>query len=128
LQVLIVLLSVLTPMTAYTKDLNLTQAEMAWIKDHPVIRVHNDQHWAPFNFNENGKPRGFSIDFMDLVASRAGLQVEYISGPSWNQFLEMIRAGELDVLVNATPTDARQEFLHFTSTFIDQPVAVVIYV
>ncbi|MEE9597329.1 MAG: transporter substrate-binding domain-containing protein, partial [Acidiferrobacterales bacterium] len=83
-------------------------------------------NWPPFNFNENGEPRGFSIDFMNLIASRVGLQVEYISGPSWQEFLDMMRAGELDVIANATPTDERREYMHFTSTFIDQPVAVVI--
>ncbi|NOR20965.1 MAG: transporter substrate-binding domain-containing protein, partial [Xanthomonadales bacterium] len=115
-----------SPQTLTDGKLSLTAEEKAWISDHPVIRVHNEMDWPPFNFNENGEPRGFSIDFMNLVASRAGLQLEYISGPSWNQFVEMIRTGELDVIANATPTVERQEFMSFTSTFVDQPVAVVI--
>ncbi|MFB3077246.1 MAG: transporter substrate-binding domain-containing protein, partial [Lysobacterales bacterium] len=108
------------------RKLELTTEERTWIADHPVIRVHNELDWPPFNFNENGKPSGFSIDYMNLVASRVGLQVEYISGPSWNQFLEMIRTREVDVISGATPTDARREYMHFTSTFIEQPMAVVI--
>jgi ABC-type amino acid transport substrate-binding protein len=120
------LLSVTALIPANAQDLELTEAERAWIEEHPVIRVHNQMSWAPFNYNENGEPRGFSIDFMNLVASRVGLQVEYISGPSWQQFLDMMRAGELDVIGNATPTDERREYMHFTSTFLDQPVAVVV--
>jgi len=120
------LLSVTPLIPANAQDLELTEAERAWIEEHPVIRVHNQMSWAPFNFNENGEPRGFSIDFMNLIASRVGLQVEYISGPSWQQFLDMIRTGELDVLSNATPTDARREYMHFTSTFLEQPVGVVV--
>ena len=92
-------------------DLKLNEAEQTWIEKHPVIRVHNELDWPPFNFNENGKPSGFSIDYMNLVASRVGLQVEYISGPSWNQFLEMLRSDELDVIANAAPTDARLEYM-----------------
>ena len=87
------LLSVTPLIPANAQDLELTEAERAWIEEHPVIRVHNQMSWAPFNFNENGEPRGFSIDFMNLIASRVGLQVEYISGPSWQQFLDIIRTG-----------------------------------
>jgi len=112
--------------TASAAGVQLTAEETSWIKDHPVIRVHNEMDWPPFNFNENGKPRGYSIDFVNLVADAVGLQVEYISGPSWQQFIEMFRAGDLDVLSNATPTDERREYMHFTSTFIEQPMAVVI--
>jgi len=120
------LLSVTALIPASAQDLELTEAERTWISDHPVIRVHNEMDWPPFNFNENGEPRGLSIDFMNLVASRVGLQVEYISGPSWQQFLDMIRGGELDVIANATPTPERREYMHFTSSFINQPVVIVI--
>ena len=77
---------------------NLTDKEKTWIKNNPIIRVHNETDWAPFNFNDNGKPKGLSIDYMNLLASKVGLQVEYISGPTWNGFMEMIKAGELDVM------------------------------
>ena len=115
-----------SPVFAQSVGLELTAEEQAWIRAHPTIRVHNEKNWPPFNFNENGEPRGFSIDFMNLVASRVGLQVEYISGPSWQPFLDMIRTGELDVIANAIPTDEKREYMHFTSTFIDAPVAIVI--
>jgi PAS domain S-box-containing protein len=112
--------------SALADDLLLSAEELAWIAEHPTIRVHNEMDWPPFNFNVDGKPTGFSIDYMNLVASRVGLNVEYISGPSWQEFLEMIQAGELDVISNATPTEERREYLRFTSSFYDQPVAVVV--
>jgi PAS domain S-box-containing protein len=109
-----------------TQSTILSAEEQAWVNEHPVIRVHNEMDWPPFNFNENGEPRGYSIDFMNLVASKVGLQVKYISGPTWQQFLDMLRAGELDVISNAAPTDERRDNMHFTSPFLDQPVGIVI--
>ena len=60
-----------------------TPEEKAWLADNPVIRVHNEKDWAPFNYFENNTPKGLSIDFMNLVqASRfvltdsGGLQEE----------------------------------------------------
>jgi ABC-type amino acid transport substrate-binding protein len=108
------------------QDLELTTEERAWLKDNPVIRVHNEMDWPPFNFNEDGQPTGFSIDFMNLVASKVGLEVKYISGPTWQEFLDMLRAGELDVIANATPNEERAQYMSFTSAFYEQPVAVVV--
>ena len=112
--------------TALADDILFTAEEQAWLTGHPVIRVHNEMNWPPFNFNVDGKPTGFSIDYMNLVADKVGLNVEYISGPSWQEFIEMIQSGELDVISNATPTEERREFMQFTSAFYDQPVAVVV--
>ncbi len=107
-------------------DLLLSAEEVAWIADHPTIRVHNEMDWPPFNFNVDGQPTGFSIDYMNLIAVKTGLNIEYVSGPSWNQFLEMIQSGDLDVISNAVNTEERREYMNFTSVFSDQPVAVVI--
>ena len=52
--------------------LQLTAEEQQWLKKHPVIRVSNEPDYAPFDFVENGEPAGFSIDYLDIVARRAG--------------------------------------------------------
>jgi ABC-type amino acid transport substrate-binding protein len=120
------LLSVMALLPANAQDLELTEAERAWIEEHPVIRVHNEMNWPPFNFNQNGEPRGYSIDFMNLVASRTGLQVEYISGPSWQQFLDMTQSNELDVMLNINATPERAEYLNFTDYHLQSPAAIVV--
>jgi PAS domain S-box-containing protein len=111
--------------SSFAGEPELTTSEMAWIAEHPTIRVHNEAGWPPFNFNEKGQPAGFSIDYMNLVASKVGVQVEYVIGPSWGEFLEMIRNGELDVILNVAPTPDRKEFIQFTSSYLDTVVAVV---
>ena len=40
----------------------LTPAERKWVTENPIIRVGNEMDWPPFDFNENGYPRGFSVD------------------------------------------------------------------
>ncbi len=104
----------------------LSPEETAWISEHPIIRVHNELNWPPFNFYEDEQPTGFSIDYMNLLARRVGLQIEYISGPSWQQFLDMIQAGELDVMLNIVPTPQRLEYLHFTDHYSQSVIVVVV--
>ncbi|MBF9015096.1 MULTISPECIES: transporter substrate-binding domain-containing protein [unclassified Oceanispirochaeta] len=100
-------------------SLDLSQEEQMWIKNNAEIRVHNELDWGPFNFNENGRPTGFSIEYMDLLAKTAGLKVKYISGPSWDDFLQMIKNDELDVMLNIAYSDERAEYLSFTDAYME---------
>ena len=107
-----------------TARLQLNQEELDWIAENPVIRVHNDPDWAPFNFYEDEQPKGLSIDYMNRLAEKIGIQIEYVSGPVWLEFFEMIQSGELDVMLNITETSERAEFLNFTESYMQAPVAV----
>lgn len=103
----------------------LTEKEKSWIKDNPRIRVHNETDWPPFDFAENGEPRGLSIDTMDLLAGKIGIEVEYITGPTWNEFLGMMKAGTLDVMLNIVKTPERQKYLLFTPPYADNPNTIL---
>ncbi|MCG7867489.1 MAG: transporter substrate-binding domain-containing protein, partial [Candidatus Thiodiazotropha taylori] len=112
-------------LTATAEPLELTQDEQAFIDSHPVIRVHNETNWPPFNYVQNGKPQGFSVDFMNLVAERADLDIEYVTGPSWSEFLGMMKAGTLDVMLNIVKTPEREKYLLFTQPYADNPNAIL---
>ncbi len=115
-----------SPGFAQSADLILTAEEQAWIRENSTIRVHNDMDWPPFNFNVDGQATGFSIDYINLVAGEIGLQVEFVSGPTWNEFLGMMRSGDLDVMLNIVETPARKEFLLYTDPYsITSPVLAV---
>jgi ABC-type amino acid transport substrate-binding protein len=61
---------------------------------------------------------------MDMVAAASDLEVEYVTGPSWGEFLELARDGEIDVILNVAPTPDRETFLNFTTPYVDSAVAV----
>ncbi len=105
--------------------ISLTHAEKSWLDAHPVIRVHNEKDWPPFNYFEYGKPRGLSIDYMNLVAEQLGIKVEYVTGPSWNEFLEMVKRKELDVMLNIVKTEDRMKYLLYTDPYIKNPNVIV---
>ncbi len=105
-------------------SLHLTPQERAYLKAHPVLKVHNETNYPPFNFNVNGRPRGISIDYMNLLASRLGIKIHYVSGPSWSQFLRMMRSGELDVMLNIISTPQRERYLNFTEPYAETHKAI----
>ncbi|MBT3907080.1 MAG: transporter substrate-binding domain-containing protein, partial [Rhodospirillaceae bacterium] len=103
----------------------LTDAETAWLRKHPKIRVHNETNWPPFNFAKDGQAMGFSIDYMNLVASKVGLKVDYITGPTWSEFLGMMKSGKLDVMLNIVQTPERLEYLLYTKPYASNPNTIL---
>jgi len=120
---MLLVLSIAAP--AQATSLGLTEIEKAFIKEHPTIRVANEMNWAPFNFNSNGVPRGYVIDYMTLVAEKAGLKIEYISGPTYEEFISMFRTGTLDVIPNITFNQPRSKFTQFTEKYVSLDNALV---
>jgi ABC-type amino acid transport substrate-binding protein len=103
----------------------LTADEQNWLNQHPVIRVHNEKDWPPFNYFEYDSPRGLSIDYMNQVAEKLDIKVEYVTGPSWNEFLGMVKRKELDVMLNIVKTEDRMKYLLYTEPYIKNPNVIV---
>ena len=103
----------------------LTAEEQNWLNQHPVIRVHNEKDWPPFNYFEYDSPRGLSIDYMNQVAEKLDIKVEYVTGPSWNEFLGMVKRKELDVMLNIVKTEDRLKYLLYTEPYIKNPNVIV---
>ncbi|CCQ75258.1 transporter substrate-binding domain-containing protein [Magnetospira sp. QH-2] len=103
----------------------LSAEERSWIAANPRIRVHNETDWPPFNFAVDGRPKGFSIDYMNLLAEKAGLNIEYVTGPTWNEFLEMMKQGDLEVMLNIVKTPERQKYLLYTEPYANNPNTIL---
>ncbi|MDA7746893.1 transporter substrate-binding domain-containing protein [Psychromonas sp.] len=101
--------------TVATSSINFTQEEQEYLQQHPVFKVQNMSSFPPYNFNENNTPMGYSIDFTKLLAEKVGINIEFISGKTWQENLQMLKDGELDVLPNVAINPERKEYIDFTS-------------
>lgn len=102
----------------------LTPSEREFVKQNPVIRVHNESNFEPYNFFENGRPRGHSVDLIQLLADKVGLEVNVVSGLSWDEYLQMMREGRLDVMMNIVYSEERDTYLEFTRPYVRQVQAL----
>ena len=103
----------------------LTPEERKWLRDNSVIRVHNEKDWPPFNYFEFGRPQGLSIDYMNRLGAKLGIDIEYVTGPSWNEFLDLVKRKELDVMLNIVKTEDRQKYLLYTDPYVNNPNVIV---
>jgi len=108
----------------YKNILQLTKEEKEYLKNHKTITVHNEKSWAPYNFRENGEARGYSIDFMNLIAKKLNIKIRYISGYTWKEFLSLIKDEKIDVISNIAKTPLRTKYINFTTPYIKSKKAI----
>ena len=57
------------------QELFLNKQQIEFIKNHPIIRVSNEKNWAPYDYNENGQAKGYSIDYLNLIAENSNADI-----------------------------------------------------
>lgn len=102
--------------------LQLTAEERAWIAEHPTIRVTNQMAWPPFDFVFAGEPNGYSIDYLNLIAQKIGINLEIINGYEWGELSDQLEQKQIDLTHSIVETDERKEFLLFSKTYIELPM------
>src|SRR5437899_7794819 len=116
------------PKSHISQEVILSEAERAWIAQHPVVRCGLDPEWPPFSSGEQGgRLTGIDVDIVNLVAKRAGLNVQFEVTPNWSETLRMAATGELDFIGGIARTEQRTKLLglQFTETYCDFPTAIV---
>ena len=94
----------------------MSEVERNWIAERPVLRVANEMDWPPFDFAENGEPRGYSIDLISLIGQKTGLKFEFVNGYTWSDLLEKFKAGEIDIMPAIYVNNQRKSFIAFTDS------------
>jgi polar amino acid transport system substrate-binding protein len=97
----------------FKKEINFTQEELAYLKNKKIIRIQNDSDLAPYNFNENAIAKGYSIDYMNLIANKLAIQVDY-QNVTWNEAMKMLENNQLDLMVNVLKSKEREEKFLFS--------------
>jgi len=69
---------------AIDKSITWTEDEIAFINEHPVIRLGVDPAFVPFEFiDKDGKYKGIAADLLQLIGEKTGLRFEVVQGLTW---------------------------------------------
>jgi serine phosphatase RsbU (regulator of sigma subunit)/ABC-type amino acid transport substrate-binding protein len=106
-------------------QLQLTPDEHKWIKEHPVINFTGDPNWLPFEaFNKKGEYIGIVADLLKLTQKRSGLTFNIIPTKTWEESVNLLKNGKVDMLTETTDSQLRSKFL-FTQSFLPNPIVVI---
>ena len=100
-------------------QLDLTPEEETWLAAHKKIVVGGETDWAPFDFvDKTGQYVGLANDYLKVIGQKLGIEVEIVTGPSWDELLAMMRRKEIDVLPAIYHSKEREAFVHFTDPYL----------
>ncbi len=106
--------------------LKLTSDEQQWLDQHPIIKVGVDPDFAPFEWmDENNQLHGMNFEYLQLLEKELGIQFQITNTNSWQQTLNMAKAGKVDMLSDANKTPEREKYLLFSDTYIETPVVII---
>jgi len=80
--------------TAFSRE------ELDYINSKPKIKVLMHVNDSPISYLEDGKPHGIAIDYLNNLAARTGLTIEYVYYDSYKKLQEGLTKGEGDIYVH----------------------------
>jgi len=98
--------------------------QIEFIKNHPIIKVSNEYNWAPYDYHENGIAKGYSIDYLKLLAKKMGVIFEF-KVDKWSALVDKIKNKEIDLIHPLAINEKRKEFLHFTDVLFNNDFSIV---
>jgi signal transduction histidine kinase/membrane-bound lytic murein transglycosylase MltF len=108
-----------------TPGLELTEAEQAWLKGHPTIRVAMDPTWAPIEFlDTHGIPQGISVDYLEKITELLGIRFEIATDLNRQQMTAAVKNHELDMFSAIARTSELESFLSFSDTYLSLPTGI----
>ncbi|HEY4161663.1 MAG TPA: response regulator [Dongiaceae bacterium] len=107
-------------LAASADQVSATQPDRVWLAAHPMIRLGIYLGgWPPFDIVEdNGRYRGISADYLDLIETRTGLHIEPVIFPNWDAALSAFKSGTIDLLPSVAETPDREAFMAFSKPYI----------
>src|SRR5690606_25133253 len=96
-----------------------TDAERAWIRAHPVVRVAVDATNAPYTFIDSaGEFAGVHADLLKMIARRTGLRFEVVPRSTLKGLEDDLRAGRADMVTTLVETPERAGYLAFSNDVV----------
>ncbi|TQV76916.1 amino acid ABC transporter substrate-binding protein [Aliikangiella marina] len=124
-------------MTTSKQCLLLTITMIAWLsigeKDaNAQSQPQEDCHikigwgdWPPYQFTENGEPKGIQIDLIKQIGEAANCKLSFIS-QNFPDNQQGIRDGTIDMTFDTSVTEEREKFALFSSPYRNEVLALYV--
>lgn len=80
-----------------------------------IVRVGAFNFYPGIFKDTDGTVKGFYVDSLSEIASKENIRFEYVWG-TWNEGLERIKSGEIDIITSAAYTVERDLYLDYCKT------------
>ncbi|MCK4708298.1 MAG: transporter substrate-binding domain-containing protein, partial [Gammaproteobacteria bacterium] len=113
-----------TTETTIQDDKLLSAEEEAYL-DRMTFKRAQANGWIPFNFNSNdGDIIGINEDYWVLIRSKLGIKEVTNSPLPFAEILQVMKQGQVDLLVGTTRTKERETYAVFSDSYEEFPIAI----
>ena len=107
------------------REVALSPAQQRWRDAHPVVRIGVHRARAPIEWiDEDGTPRGMSVELLQRMGVALGLRIELVPLASTTDALARAKDGSVDGLASMSKDTLRLAYLRFTDAFVTTPVVL----
>ncbi len=105
--------------TMLAASIQLSTEEEAWLAAHPKIVFGGEMDWMPFDFvDDQGNYSGIAKDYINIIEERLGVEIEVVTGHTWNELLNMLASREIDALPAVYHSSEREVYANFTQDYL----------
>ncbi len=109
-----------------SNSLKLTSAEKKFLLQHSTIKIHTEKEWSPYNYTQFKKAKGYSNEYMELLASKLGIKLKYIYGKNIPTYIKMLKQKQIDIISNIQPKNIKNNAVLFsTKPIISVPMSIL---
>ncbi|MAD41814.1 MAG: hypothetical protein CL623_05425 [Arcobacter sp.] len=107
-----------------SNKLILTSEELKYIKNNKTVTIANELDWIPFDYNENGIPKGYVIDYMKLILEKLNIEPIFVTD-QWSTLYSDFKKGKIDIMPVVANTKERNEEMNLTKSYLSQRFSIV---
>ncbi len=105
--------------------LKLSRVEKAWIKRNPQVTVAIDPSWQPIEFiDEHDRYNGLVKDYLNHLNAITGIKFLPQKQLTWNQSVEAVKSGRIDMFSAVIETPDRRQYVNFTPAYLKFPMVI----
>lgn len=108
-----------------TRELQLSNVEIMYISENPIIKVGYQRGNAPFSFENEGEFSGASYEICEEIKERTGFQLEYIGYDNTEEIIQALNDGEIDIAACIEKQEAYKKQLSYSKAYLTYTNALI---
>lgn len=113
---------------SYADDsVGLTEEELLFIEDHPMITLGIDPSFYPFEFIDiDGEYKGLTNEYIKLINEKTGLNMQIVRNKTWSEaYIDAVEKN-IDVLPGISKTGDRDKYFLFSEPYYTFQRAIIL--
>lgn len=102
-------------------ELKLTEEELNWLKQHPVIYYASDPEFAPYEYiDENNEHKGIAADYIAEMEQILDIDIVFVPTNTWSESLDLAKKNTVNFLFMSKSIE-RLKYFYYTEPFVFSP-------